>query len=115
MGFFSWRKSDDQKPIRNRWASRRATPCKMIDDQGNEWIEKDYEGYGVFGGMDFYELVDKMNGGDGDRVRGLDLCDVNHHDPAPDNVKTPRLVSLNCKKAWSELAPSKYDPNQGYF
>lgn len=115
MGFFSWLKSDDGEAIRNRWTEDGPTPCKMIDDKGNEWVELDYEGYGDFGGMDFYELVDTMNGGTGDRMRGIELCDVNHHDPAPDHIKTPRLVSLECTKSWDELPPTKSDPNQGYF
>jgi hypothetical protein len=28
----------------------------MIDDKGNIWEEKEYDGYGVFGGKDYYEL-----------------------------------------------------------
>ena len=115
MGFFSWKLSDTGKPIRNRHTDDGPTPCKMIDDQGNEWPEEAYEDYGKFGGMDFYELADKMNGGTGDRIRGLKLCDVNHFDPAPDHIKTPRLVSPGCEKAWADLSPTKSDPNQGYW
>lgn len=115
MGFFSWETSDTKKSIRNRYNSKGATPCKMIDDRGREFIELHYDGYGVFGGMDFYALVDEMNGGDGDRMRGIDLCDLNHHDPAPDHIKTPRLVSIDCKTPWSDLEPSKNDPKQGYW
>ena len=114
MGFFSWKKSDDGKSIRNRHAGK-ATPVKMLDDKGNHWLEPNYDGYGVFGGMDYYALVDTMNGGTGDRDRGIKLCDLNHHDPAPDHIKTPRLVSPKCTESWHELKPSKSDPKQGYF
>ena len=34
----------------------------MKDNQGNLWKEDNYEGYGVFGGKDFYELMAEMNG-----------------------------------------------------
>jgi len=34
----------------------------MYDNEGNQWFEKGYEGYGEFGGMDYYELLAKMNG-----------------------------------------------------
>jgi len=34
----------------------------MFDDKGNRWEEKKYDGYGVFGGKDFYDLVAEMNG-----------------------------------------------------
>ena len=34
----------------------------MYDNEGNSWYEKKYEGYGEFGGMDYYELLARMNG-----------------------------------------------------
>jgi hypothetical protein len=33
----------------------------MVDHLGNQWIEDSYEGYGEFGGKDFYELLAEMN------------------------------------------------------
>ena len=114
MGFFSWKTSDTNQSIVNRHAGG-TRPVKMLDDTGRSWVENDYDGYGEFGGMDFYELVDIMNGGTGDRSLGIQLCDVNHFDPAPDNVKTPRLVEADCTTPWAELPPSKSCPNQGFF
>ena len=35
----------------------------MTDDKGNRWEESNYDGYGVFGGKDYYALLDEMNGG----------------------------------------------------
>lgn len=115
MGFFSWIKSDDGESIRNRYTEDGPTPVKMLDDKGGCWLELNYEGYGDFGGMDYYALVDIMNGGTGDRMRGIRLCDPNRHDPAPPNIKTPRLVSPGCDKTWEEIEPSKMCPDQGYF
>ena len=34
----------------------------MFDDKGNKWQEKGYDGYGEFGGKDYYELLADMNG-----------------------------------------------------
>ena len=34
----------------------------MVDHLGNQWAEDSYNGYGEFGGKDFYELVAEMNG-----------------------------------------------------
>ena len=34
----------------------------MCDDKGNKYVEECYEGYGVFGGKDYYELLAEMNG-----------------------------------------------------
>ena len=121
MGFFSWIKSDDQEPVRNRYTEGGPTPCKMLDDTGREFIELNYEGYGVFDGMDYYALVAYMNGTpeiespEAARDIGINLCDLNRHDPAPDHIKTPRIVSLECTASWQELEPSKCDPNQGYW
>jgi hypothetical protein len=33
----------------------------MIDNKGNVYKEENYEGYGVFGGKAFYELLAEMN------------------------------------------------------
>jgi hypothetical protein len=37
-------------------------PVYMFDDKGKYYYENDYEGYGVFGGKDYYDLVAEMNG-----------------------------------------------------
>lgn len=109
MGFFSWHKSDDGREIRNKWAGKRATPCKMLDDAGAEYVERDYDGYGIFGGVDYYALLDRMNGGTGDRDRGISL------DFSGKPVKRPKLVSLKCKTPWHELPDSKIAARQGYW
>ena len=72
MGFFSWKTQDTQKHIWNSFSNNKTFRVIMTDDKGNNWIEDNYEGYGVFGGKDYYELVDEMNGGVGDRNRGID-------------------------------------------
>ena len=53
MGFFSWHTNDTHDPIWNTWTGKAKT-VYMIDNKGNTWREDDYEGYGEFGGKDYY-------------------------------------------------------------
>ena len=73
MGFFSWKTQDTDRSIANVFSNRTTFKVVMVDDKGNKYVEENYEGYGVFGGKDFYELLDEMNGGKGDRMAGIDL------------------------------------------
>lgn len=63
MGQFSWLTQDTNESIRCNVSGRKAK-AYMHDDKGNVWEELNYEGYGMFGGKDFYELLAEMNGGD---------------------------------------------------
>ena len=74
MGFFSWKTQDTDRSIPSRYSDRTTFKVVMVDDKGNKYVEEDYEGYGVFGGKDFYELLDEMNGGKGDRLAGINLA-----------------------------------------
>jgi hypothetical protein len=55
----------------------------MCDDKGNKYVEECYEGYGVFGGKDFYELVAEMNGHKVTEYHGTwhikDKDDIDHY------------------------------------
>lgn len=76
MGFFSFRTCDTGKSIPNVHSGKPTFTVYMKDNKGNVWREDEYEGYGEFGGKDFHELMDEMNGGTGDRSRGIELyCD----------------------------------------
>ena len=61
MGFFSFHTTDTKAVVWNIHQSM--YPIKtiyMIDNKGNEWVESEYDGYGIFGGKDFHELVAEM-------------------------------------------------------
>ena len=73
MGFFSWRTSCSKRSIPNAHASKETFTVFLKDDKGNIWEEKAYDGYGKFNSKDYHELLDEMNGGIGDRQRGIDL------------------------------------------
>lgn len=72
MGVFSWKTQDTNKSIPNCFSGKQQFTVYMIDNKGNEWKEKEYGGYGEFGGKDFYELLAEMNGKT-TRDEGIDL------------------------------------------
>ena len=61
MGFFSWKTQDTNKSIANVHSGRSVVRVTMTDNKGNKWVEDSYEGYGVFGGKDYYQLLAEMN------------------------------------------------------
>ena len=112
-GQFSWMTQDTGQQIGSQ--EENMIPVYMFDDKGKYYYESNYDGYGEFGGVDYYELLDKMNGGDGDRSRGINL--------AFEKIKTdneilyPALVTkpnFNWKSHDFTQQP-KNDPNQSWY
>lgn len=68
MGFFSWKTQDTDKSICNEHSNRKTFRVEMMDNKGNVWTEDNYDGYGRFGGKDFYELLAEMNGFESDKT-----------------------------------------------
>jgi hypothetical protein len=78
----------------------------MTDDKGNRYREEAYDGYGIFGGKHFYELLDEMNGGDGDFMAGIHLAF---------SGKPHKSPSLSrCGDYYNGDAPENC-PDQGFF
>lgn len=73
MGFFSWKTQDTNRSISNMHSTRSAFTVVMHDNKGNTWTETSYDGYGEFGGKDYYELLAEMNGLT-TRKEGIDLA-----------------------------------------
>lgn len=59
-GQFSWMTSDTGQQIGSE--KENTIEVWMYDNKGNQYYEKKYDGYGEFGGMDYYELLARMNG-----------------------------------------------------
>ena len=112
MGFFSWKTCDTDKSIPNKHCRHKAMTVYLLDDEGNKWAcENNYDGYGVFGDQDYYVLVDKMNGGVGDRDNGIHLeLEVGEPD-----IKLPRLVEDPTLRYEDLPKPPEHCPYQGYF
>jgi hypothetical protein len=114
MGFFSWKTQDTDVSIANQYSTRNTFRVQMVDDKGNVWTEDDYDGYGNFGGKDYYELLAEMNGLASDRMLGIDLAFKDSPNGDNAEVKFPNLVEM--AEGW------QYDPKgpegcneQGFF
>ena len=125
MGFFSWITSDTKVSVRNRFTPEGPTPCKMLAPDGREWLEFGYEGYGIFGGMDFYELLAELNEvepcpegevtGEGMRYAGIKLNFPDGRDNPDPGTIMPKIVSADFKGTYDEVPDSETCPQQGYF
>ena len=85
----------------------------MHDNKGNVWHEITYEGYGIFGGKDFYQLLAEMNNVEGltgdvdkDRSLGINLSFSDKPHISPN-------LTRNKGWEWIDEAPES-DPNQGW-
>lgn len=96
-GQFSWLTHDGQIQIGSDPTNKVVT--YMFDDKGNKWEERDYEGYGEFGGMDYYELVATMNG-----YTEADLADKKLMKSAR-VIGKPELRQLGIALAFDKLKP----------
>jgi len=109
MGFFSWHTNDTHDPIWNTYSGHDTKTVYMIDNKGNSWREDNYEGYGDFGGKDYYELLAEMNGLDSDRQLGINL---NFNREGIDFI-TPNLVT-DPSVPWKDEQPLDHE-GQGYW
>ena len=123
-GQFSWMTYDTEVQIGSE--SQNTIDVYMYDNEGNQWYEKRYEGYGEFGGMDYYELLAKMNGfTEEDLKKGQEMRDLGI-DLAFKKLKTkdkgrkvlfPALVE-NPKFNWKRhdfTEEAESDPNQSWY
>jgi len=60
MGFFSWRTSDTNQVIYNVHSGKHR-PVYFLMPGNNHILEKEYDGYGVFGGADAYIWLASVN------------------------------------------------------
>ena len=119
MGVFSWHTNDTDRSIPNRYSPRDTFTVHMIDDKGHCYTESNYEGYGVFGGKDYYELLGEMNypeakglDTDPDKLRTMAI-DLEFQYADDDNVKWPNLVE-DPDREWQNEQPKRCQ-YQGHF
>lgn len=121
MGFFSWLTCDTKRSISNNCSYKGTFPVYVLIPQefGGGYIEeKDYEGYGVFGGKDIYDLVAHWNipekcVGDveEDRSKGIDIACYDWENKA---LKYPIKIAEHPMK-YEDAEPSVNCPYQGFF
>jgi len=126
MGQFSWITQDTGKRIiiENAWgASNPQEPPVVImtDDKGNQYKEEHYEGYGVFGGKDYFELLAEMNGKK-TREEGINLAYGAKEEDLSNQMKYPRgdnptikHPSLSESGRYFDGKPPETDSNQGWL
>ena len=125
MGFFSWNTMDTDNSIANEHSNRKTFRVQMMDNKGNVWTEDNYDGYGRFGGKDFYELLAEMNGFESDKTGdeytdeargfGINLAfKDNGSGIATEGVYYPNLIEK--AKGWVyEMGGPDNCEFQGYF
>jgi hypothetical protein len=123
MGFFSWKTQDTDVSIANQHSTRDTFRVDMIDDKGNVWSEYSYDGYGVFGGKDYYELLAEMNGWlstsadnytEDMRMKGIELAFKDSPNGDNPEVKFPNLVEMAVGWQYDPKGPENCDW-QGFF
>lgn len=91
MGCFSWITQNSNRSIIMDGYGTRRYPCRTVymwDNKGRRWREPNYEGYGVFGGKDYYVLMAEMN-----QEYGPDVTDKQKRDDGI-NLVYPDLNSF---------------------
>jgi hypothetical protein len=119
MGFFSWLTSDSEARIMNQYSGK-DRPVYLLLPNGREPIlETSYEGYGVFGGVDAYELLARENGLvkpglTHDQIRELGIS-LALNPKKYSRAKFQLKFSHRRTAKYENLPAAKHDPGQGYF
>ena len=119
MGCFSWMTCDTGESIASAFSNREVFTVHMITPDGRVFTETVYDGYGEFGGKDFYELLAELNGIVSDRGDGIDLCFKDN--PSGDDTQGviyPKLVkhlANNIESQYKSLPNPESCPDQGFF
>jgi hypothetical protein len=114
-GQFSWMTQDTGNQIGSE--KENTITVTMFDNKGNKWTEKKYDGYGEFGGKDYYELLAQMNGIEKpNRQDGIDLAFGKQRIKGkvlfPALIEDPRRFNYK-KHDFTQEAPN--DPNQSWY
>ena len=107
MGQFSWLCAVSGEALIEKWSDVKdeSERSAFLVTPDATYFEKEYEGYGEFGGHDVYALL-----GNGDRDLGIDLY---YGGKAPWDIKIV-LADHYTGQVYDELESSPDDPNQGW-
>lgn len=107
MGFFSWNCAVSGESVANICSSKPPEQCSCyLVTPFKTYFEPAYEGYGVFGGADVFELL-----GLGDRIKGVH---DNHTGKGIFKIKVVLAKYFN-GQSYDELPESEDCKYQGYF
>jgi hypothetical protein len=88
MGFFSFHTNDTNEPIYN--AHQDVVPCRpvfLMLPTGETHLETSYNGYGVFGGYDYFAVIAVLN--------RPDLCWDDLRTLPGDDLQALRLIGID--------------------
>ena len=120
MGCFSWITQNSNRSIIMSGYGTRKYPsrtCYMWDNKGRRWRQEQYEGYGIFGGKDYYVLLAEMNNkyepDVDDEKKRTDGISIEFSEEKDKKYLYPNLT--DCKDwIWINKKP-KNCPSQGSF
>ena len=116
MGMFSWITSDTKKSV----LVDGSVPVKMLSPDGRVFEEENYEGYGVFGGKDYFSLVAELNGKK-TREHGIDLLFKGENNNGSSEfaageygIKLPKIISIHGEEDYNSHPHTESCPEQGF-
>lgn len=114
-GQFSWMTQDTGEQIGSE--RQNTITVYMHNDEGESWKETNYEGYGEFGGYDYYSLLARMNGySSEDRGDGIDLAFGKKKPKNSRKVLFPALTrSAKLSPRHDFTKEPESDPNQSWY
>lgn len=124
MGFFSFQTADTGESIPNVYSGKPMLHVKMICPNGDEFNEDGYDGYGRFGGKDYYAAIAEANGlavgedEESQRLAAIGAVFKDNPSGKTDKFITPRIVMADFKGGWeaAKLLPQNPDCEyQGFF
>lgn len=121
MGFFSWI-TKEGKSICNKYSNYRTFEVHMVSPKEIDgklvWTEDDYDGYGVFGGKDYYVLLAEINdlGGKDDDEKRSKAIDAYYDKERCKSLLYPILTeNPNYKRGFSYADRNESCEGQGYW
>jgi len=102
MRFFSWLIQGTNRSVSNYYSTKPVFPVFMIDNKAEIWKEYSFEGYGVFGGKDYYELMTEING-----LTSRDEA-INLYYNSKKTTLFPNLVKHQKQWQWKNEKPKSY-------
>jgi hypothetical protein len=111
MGQFSWLTSDTGEQILEQLSDHGIKQTVYLLQPGDlpSIREDNYEGYGVFGGIDAMEWLARINGAGIDRNDGITL----QYSGRP--LQFPLKFSFDSNAVYEDLDAAVDDPNQGWL
>lgn len=117
MGFYSWKCAISKKSISNTYTNlpQEYSDCYLVTP-GKTYHEKNYAGFGVFDGVDIYELLGREIVGE-EEAKNKDLYelrDIGIFQKKPFEIKVVLAAEYN-GQLYEELPKSEDCPYDGHF